>query len=51
VTRDKTHTQGWDYDAGMANVVLYGQVCDQLKGAGTTNNVQIIFGCPGIIIP
>jgi hypothetical protein len=51
VQRDKTHTEGWDYDAGLANVVLYGQVCDQLKGAGATNNVQIIFGCPGIIIP
>jgi hypothetical protein len=49
--RDTTHAQGWDYDADMANVVIYGQACDQLKGVGVTNNVQIIFGCPGIIIP
>ena len=34
----------------MANVVVYGQACEQLKGAGATSNVQIIFGCPGIII-
>jgi hypothetical protein len=50
VPRDKMHGQGWDYDADMANVVIYGQACDQLKGVGATNNVQIIFGCPGIII-
>jgi hypothetical protein len=50
VPRDKMHAEGWDYDAEMANVVIYGQACDQLKGVGATNNVQIIFGCPGIII-
>jgi hypothetical protein len=51
VPRDTTHTEGWDYDAAMANVVVYGQACEGLKGIGATNNVQIIFGCPGIIIP
>jgi hypothetical protein len=51
VPRDATHTEGWDYDSGMANVVLHGQACEQLKGAGASSNVQIIFGCPGIIIP
>ena len=50
VPRDKTHAQGWDYDADAANVVIHGQACEQLKGVGATNNVQIIFGCPGIII-
>jgi len=50
VPRDKTHAEGWDYDADMANVVVYGQACEQLKGIGATNNVKIIFGCPGIII-
>ena len=50
VPRDKTHAEGWDYDADLANVVVYGQSCEQLKGAGATSNVQIIFGCPGIII-
>jgi hypothetical protein len=49
VPRDKTHTEGWDYDADQANVVIYGQACDQLKTAATSNvNVQIIFGCLGI---
>jgi hypothetical protein len=50
VPRDKAHGEGWDYDADMTNVVIYGQACEQLKGVGATNNVQIIFGCPGIII-
>jgi hypothetical protein len=50
VPRDKAHGEGWDYDADLANVIVYGQACDQLKGIGATNNVQIIFGCPGIII-
>jgi hypothetical protein len=50
VPRDKTHAEGWDYDADMANVVVYGQACEGLKGIGATNNVKIIFGCPGIII-
>ena len=50
VPRDKMHGEGWDYDGDMANVVVYGQACEQLKGIGATNNVQIIFGCPGIII-
>ena len=50
VPRDKTHGEGWDYDGNMANVVVYGQACEQLKGIGATNNVKIIFGCPGIII-
>jgi hypothetical protein len=50
VPRDKAHNEGWDYDADMANVVVYGQACEQLKGVGATNNVQIIFGCPGIVI-
>src|SRR4051812_9682280 len=50
VPRDKAHGEGWDYDGDLANVVVYGQACEQLKGAGATNNVQIIFGCPGIII-
>jgi len=50
VPRDKMHGEGWDYDGNMANVVVYGQACEQLKGIGASNNVQIIFGCPGIII-
>ena len=50
VPRDKMHGEGWDYDRDMANVVVYGQACEQLKGIGATNNVKIIFGCPGIII-
>ena len=50
VPRDKSHVEGWDYDADATNVVIHGQSCEQLKGIGATNSVQIIFGCPGIII-
>jgi len=50
VPRNKGHNAGWDYDADMANVVIYGRACDQLQGVGATNNVEIIFGCPGIVI-
>jgi hypothetical protein len=50
VPRDKAHGEGWDYDADVASVVLYGQTCERLKGAEATTNVQIIFGCPGIIV-
>ena len=49
VPRDSTHGEGWDYDTDMANVVIYGQACEQLKGVGAAD-VKIIFGCPGIII-
>ncbi len=50
VPRDKTHGEGWDYDGDVENVVIYGQTCERLKGAGATTNVQIIFGCPGIVV-
>jgi len=50
VPRDKAHVEGWDYDADATNVVIHGQACEQLKGIGATNSVQIIFGCPGFII-
>ena len=36
VPRDKAHGEGWDYDADMSNVVIYGQACEQLKGVGAT---------------
>jgi hypothetical protein len=50
VPRDRTHGEGWDYDGSVANVVIYGQTCERLKGGGATTNVQIIFGCPGIVV-
>ena len=50
VPRDKTHGEGWDYDSDVANVVLYGQTCERLKGGGGTTSVQIIFGCPGVVV-
>jgi hypothetical protein len=47
IARDSS--QGWQYGPGNTTVVLNGAVCDRLK-AGTAKNVQIIFGCPGVVI-
>jgi hypothetical protein len=50
VTRDPSHTDGWDYGAANASVQFYGAACEQVKN-GAGQNVQIIFGCPGVLIP
>jgi hypothetical protein len=52
VPKDTTHTQGWDYTAGMSSVQLYGSYCTNVMNM-TTTDVQTIFGCPGqvIVIP
>ncbi len=41
---------GWDYTAGMKSIVISGAACDRIK-ASNGSNVEIIFGCPGVIIP
>jgi hypothetical protein len=50
IPQDKTHTNGWDYGAGMTSIVLYGSACDKVKNK-TYQTVQAIYGCPGMIIP
>ena len=52
VPKDTSHTQGWDYTAGMASIQLYGSYCTNVMNM-TTTDVHTIFGCPGevIIIP
>jgi hypothetical protein len=50
IPHDTTHANGWDYGTGMKSIVLYGPACDAVK-AGTTKDIQAIFGCPGLIIP
>jgi hypothetical protein len=50
IPKDPTHTNGWDYGAGMTSIVLYGTACDNVKNKVTTN-LQTAFGCPGIPIP
>jgi hypothetical protein len=50
IPQDKTHTNGWDYGAGMKSIELFGAACDNVK-TGKTKGVQAVFGCPGQVIP
>jgi len=47
---DPAHADGWDYtDANLAQVQVYGSWCDRVKSGA--NTVQVVYGCPGFIIP
>jgi hypothetical protein len=50
VNRDPSHMNGWDYGAANRSIQFYGQACEDVKKAAG-QNVQIIFGCPGVVIP
>jgi hypothetical protein len=41
---------GWSYGPNNRSIVLNGEVCERLK-AGTAKDVQILYGCPGAVIP
>jgi hypothetical protein len=48
---DGTMMNGWAYtDSTSTTVQVFGNWCDQIKGAGA-NKVQIIFGCIDIDVP
>jgi hypothetical protein len=49
--RDETHLDGWDYGPGMASIILAGRPCNDLKASTSIDRLEIIFGCPGAIIP
>jgi len=49
VARDPAQMNGWNYGPDNRSVILYGAPCDNLK-AGRSKNVQILYGCPGVII-
>jgi hypothetical protein len=49
VSRDTNHMNGWDYNAGNDSIQFYGQACEDVKKA-SGQNVQIIYGCPGVVI-
>ena len=49
IARDPTHADGWDYGAGNESIQLYGAACTQAQN-GSGQNVQIVFGCPGVVI-
>jgi len=45
VTKDPVN--GWDFGASNATIVLHGTQCNAIM-AGTSTQVQIVFGCPGV---
>jgi len=47
---DPAHLQGWDYaGADHTQIQVYGSWCDQVKSGA--NMVQVVYGCPGFVIP
>jgi len=48
--QDTMHLNGWDYtDPNYTAVQVYGSWCDMIKNNG--NTVEIVYGCPGVVIP
>jgi hypothetical protein len=47
---DRSDQNGWSYGPNMMSIQLNGMACETVK-MGNANNVQIIFGCPGVYIP
>jgi hypothetical protein len=48
--QDTTHVDGWDYTSPeLLAVEVFGSWCDKIKTAGA-NKVEIIYGCPGVVI-
>jgi hypothetical protein len=50
LARDTSHANGWDYDAGMTSVTIFGATCDALM-AGRIKTVQAFIGCGVDVIP
>jgi Mg-chelatase subunit ChlD len=47
VAQDSSHGEGWDYTSDQfLGVELFGTACEQIK-TGSSNNVDVIFGCKG----
>jgi len=48
---DASHVNGWDYtDNNHTSLRVYGSWCDMIQ-TSAANMVQIIYGCPHIVIP
>jgi hypothetical protein len=48
--QDTTHTNGWDYATpAKTSIELYGSWCDNVAN-GTYTSVEILMGCPSILI-
>jgi len=48
--RDSMHADGWDYtDDSQTRIQVYGTWCSRVTSG--TNMVQVVYGCPGFVIP
>ena len=47
---DSLQQQGWHYGANHESIILAGDACDKVK-TSPTSSVQIIYGCPNVVIP
>jgi len=48
--QDPMHDDGWDYtDDSHARIQVYGSWCSRVTSG--TNMVQVVYGCPGFVIP
>lgn len=50
VTRDPSHTNGWDYDVASQTIHFYGATCDRLRD-GSVQKESVVVGCPGGVAP
>ena len=48
VSRDTTHSNGWDFGANNASIVFFGAACTSLQASSTTA-VQAVYRCPPIM--
>ncbi len=49
VTRDAVN--GWSFGPNMSQILLNGEACEKIKQVKDDNlDIQIIFGCPGLIV-
>jgi hypothetical protein len=49
IPKDTSHAAGWDYSPDGKQIILYGEACDEVKSAGTSATVDILYGCPTIV--
>jgi hypothetical protein len=50
VTRDPSHSNGWDYNDGLNQVTAYGAACSALQ-SGAIGEVEIWMGCADPVEP
>jgi hypothetical protein len=44
IDRDGDHVNGWDYDEGSNQIMVYGPACDQLR-SGSVTKIDVKMGC------